>query len=130
MSLTIEQHQTLDHTCNNLLQEPSVRFCGIINHLGRLVAGGFRDGIEPYENAQKQRIMFMELVLETKMRKEYDNTLGRLEYTVSRRDKVVIITMPLNEQLVVISAEIHSDAQRIAKIAKEQFQYCSLAIVA
>lgn len=130
MSLTFEQYQTMDQACSNVLQIPTVRFCVVINHLGRLVAGEFKNEVNPYQSEQNQKMMFMELALETRMRKEYNNTLGDLEYTVSSRDRVLIITIPLHEQLVVISAEPESDFQHIARKAFDQFKHCTVTIAA
>ena len=42
--------QLYDEKCKNLLKEPEIRFAGIISKEGKLVLGGFKEGLTPYEN--------------------------------------------------------------------------------
>jgi hypothetical protein len=38
-----------DKKCSKLLEESEIRFAGIINKDGKLVSGGFKEGLVPYE---------------------------------------------------------------------------------
>jgi len=46
--------------CNHLLRESEIRFAGIVNKDGKLVAGGFKEGITPYEDDQTKLQSFFE----------------------------------------------------------------------
>ncbi len=106
--------------CEQLLQEDEIRFAGLVNHMGRLVAGGFKDGILPLEDEAERRKMYMELALRVSMRMEFDYSLGPVKYSASRREKAVMISFPLHNNILLISAEpsidIEKCAQKVLKI--------------
>ena len=120
--LTVKQSSELEKLCQTILNEPGIRFAGIISFLGRLVAGGFPSDVEPLESEEKRTMMFMQLVLEVNMRREYDKTLGPVEYLISKRGKVNMISIPFHDHLAVISAEPSINpmivAQKIAKLVQ------------
>ena len=62
--------------CDMLLDEPEVRFAGIINHLGSLVIGGFKKNVTPFETNEKMKKIYMELALRVSMRKDFDDSFG------------------------------------------------------
>ena len=47
----------------------------------------------------------MEHALELVMKRDLDETLGTLDYIVSKRKSMVIITIPFYNHLVLVSAE-------------------------
>jgi len=67
--------------CNSILSiDPKIRFAGVINERGRLVAGGMKENVEPLESEKDDEMIFMELALRVKMRKEFDKQLGACEF--------------------------------------------------
>ena len=59
--------------------------------------------------------------LDFKMRQELDDVLGKIDYIASRRTKQLIISVPINENLVLIIAEPNADDKEIIKKAEELF---------
>ncbi len=56
--------------CNSILSvDPKIRFVGVINERGRLVAGGMKDKVEPLDSEKYDDMIFMDLALRVKMRK-------------------------------------------------------------
>ncbi len=108
--------------CNSLLQESEIRFAGIVNKDGKLIAGGFKEGITPYENDETKLQSFFEFVSKTSIRKELDESLGPINYLAARRDKAVLVSFPfpITKILLLISAEptvnIESLAKKVIKI--------------
>ena len=49
--------------------DPLIRFAGLINQNGRLVAGGMKPGYDTMEDPKDAEMLYMELVLRAKMRK-------------------------------------------------------------
>ena len=45
---------------NDILSEPEIRFCGLIDANGELIAGNFKSGVIPFENDKRRRQMFQE----------------------------------------------------------------------
>lgn len=114
----IEQNQeylVFQDKCKNLLELPKIRFAGLINHMGKLVAGGFKGGIEPLENDAERQKMYMELALRVSMRKDFDYSLGPVKYSASRRANVVMMSFPLGNKVLLISAEPDIDVDQTAK---------------
>jgi hypothetical protein len=108
-----------DQKCKKLLEEDEIRFAGLINSMGRLVAGGFKDDIRQLEDDAERQKMYMELALRVSMRKEFDYSLGSVKYTASRREKAVMLSFPMNSNVLLVSAEPNVDIDKTAnKIIK------------
>ncbi len=114
-----KSNSSYDQKCNLLLKEPEVRFTGVLDHMGNLIAGGFKDGIKPLEDETEIRKMFMEVALRVATRSEFDQSLGEVEYSASRRKKVVVLSFPLGKKILLISADKNIDIDKTAsKIMK------------
>jgi len=108
-----------DLKCKKLLEEDEIRFAGLINSMGRLVAGGFKAGVNPLEDDAERQKMYMELALRVAMRKEFDYSLGPVKYTASRREKAIMMSFPLGSNVMLVSAEPNVDIDKTAnKIMK------------
>ncbi len=109
--------QLYDEKCEQLLQENEIRFAGIINDQGSLISGGFKKGITPLEGDETKLQSFMEFVSKISIRKEFDQSLGPINYLAARRDKAVLISFPfpVSKIILLISAEPSVDIENIAK---------------
>jgi len=109
--------QLYDEKCKILLKEPEIRFAGIINKEGNLVLGGFKDGLIPYENDETKLQAFFNFVSKASIRKEFDESLGPLNYIAARRDKAVLVSFPfpISQILLLISAEPSINIETLAK---------------
>lgn len=109
-----------DYTCNQMSQIRGIRFAAIINNKGRKIAGGFSCNITPLENdKQKMEMLFMEVALDLSMRKEFDNSLGNISAIVSYRNKTNIITIPHEDNLMLISSEPELDPNKVISMAHQ-----------
>ena len=109
--------QLYDEKCKILLKEPEIRFAGIVNIAGNLVLGGFKEGLTPYENDETKLQAFYNFVSKASIRKEFDESLGPINYIAARRDKAVLISFPfpLSQILLLISAEPNVNIENLAK---------------
>ena len=119
--ITVEEVKTLETACEKLLDINKVRHVAVINKLGKMVAGRFKPGIERYLDEEKVRMVYMQLMLDLKMRQELDDILGPVDYIAARRKKISIICVPTENYLIVISAERDSDSQKIIEAAEKLF---------
>jgi hypothetical protein len=101
--------------CGFLLQIPDIRFAGVIDPMGNLIAGGFRPDVEPLKDETERKKMFMEVILRQKTREEFDYNLGSVEYAAARRKNVIIMSFPIGKNILLISAEKHLEIDRTAK---------------
>ncbi len=108
-----------EQKCLSLLKEPEIRFAGLINHMGHLVAGGMKKGLKPLEDEADMRKLYMELILRVSTRKEFDYSLGPVEYSASRREKAVVLSFPIDNKVLMISANTNIDIDETAKKIKK-----------
>jgi len=109
-------YEIYDNKCQKMLDEDEIRFAGIINEDGTLVSGGFKKGITPLENDDAKLKSFMEFVSQVTIRKEYDESLGPINYLAARRDKAVLVSFPfpVSRFVLLISANPSVDIEKLA----------------
>lgn len=109
-------YQNYDGKCQKMLDEDEIRFAGIINEAGNLVSGGFKKEIIPLEDDKAKLKSFMEFVSKVSIRKEYDETLGPINYLAARRDKAVLVSFPfpVSKFVLLISANPSVDIEKLA----------------
>jgi len=96
--------------CESVLSiDPKIRFAGVINERGRLVAGGMREDVEPLESEKDDEMIFMELALRVKMRKEFDKQLGPVNFAMASRERALAISVLINEDILYVVSEPDSD---------------------
>ena len=109
-------YEIYDNKCQKMLDESEIRFAGIINEDGILVSGGFKKEITPLESDEVKLKSFMEFVSKVTIRKEYDETLGPINYLAARRDKAVLVSFPfpVSRFALLISANPSVDIEQLA----------------
>ena len=98
---------------------PSIRFAGVINKMGRLIAGGMRYGLESLENKDDSLKLFVQFALRSRLRKDYDYVFGKSIYNFTEREKIKLASFPLDDNLILrvsIVKEEKNHAQIIQKI--------------
>ena len=88
------EYYAFEQKCQNLLKESEIRFAGLISPMGHLVAGGMKKDLKPLEDDADMRKLYMELILRVSTRQEFDQTLGVVNYSASRREKAVVLSFP------------------------------------
>ena len=109
-------YEIYDMKCQKMLDEDEIRFAGIINEEGSLVSGGFKKDITPLESDEARLKSFMEFVSKVTIRKEYDESLGPINYLAARRDKAVLVSFPfpVSRFVLLISANPSVDIEQLA----------------
>ena len=86
-----------------------IRFAGVINERGRLVAGGMRENVEPLESEKDDEMIFMELALRVKMRKEFDRQLGQVNFAMASRERALAMSFLIGEDILYVVSEPDAD---------------------
>ena len=109
--------------CSKLLEEPEIRFSGIVDKDGNLVTGGFKEGLSPYEGDETKLQSFFDFVSKASIRKEFDESLGPINYLAARRGKAVLVSFPfpISHILLLVSAEPTVNIENLAKKVVEIF---------
>ena len=119
-SLSPIEITNLEKKCKDLLKEESVRFVGIINNMGRQIAGGYKESITPLVDEEDHK-MSLEHAMEVLITKDLDDSLGKIDYIITRRKKVFMITIPLEKYSILISTERKVDAEKIIEKTMKLF---------
>lgn len=113
------EYYVFEQKCQNLLKESDIRFAGLINPMGHLVAGGMKKGLKALEDDADMRKLYMELILRVSTRQEFDLTLGIVDYSASRREKAVLLSFPIGNKVLLISADANVNIDETAKKVKK-----------
>ena len=103
--------------CNQVLQlDKSIRFAGIANKLGTLIAYKLREGLVPLLNEEEIQNSIMKTVLRMKTREDYESKLGHVIYTFSLYDSVKRASIPLDHPdmaVLMVSFDLAADQDSI-----------------
>ncbi len=112
-----------DEKCKILFEEDTIRFAGILDEKGEIISGGFKPGLTPLEGDEVKLKSFMEFVSKASIRKEFDQSLGPINYLAARRDKAVLISFPfpVSRITLLISAEPSANIEILAAHVVEIF---------
>ncbi len=101
-------------TLEEILSEKEIRFAGFVNMQGNLIEGQFRVDVIPFESDEEQQKIFRELAYRISTRKKFDYSMGAVKYSASRREKLVMMSFPLKEMILLITAEPNVNIDRLA----------------
>ena len=99
---------------DKILSEKEIRFAGFVNMQGDLVEGQFREDVVPFENDEDQKRVFRELAIRISTRKNFDFSMGAVKYSASRREKLVMMSFPLKNIILLITTEPNVNIDRLA----------------
>jgi len=99
--------------------DSKIRFAGVINSKGRLVAGGMAPSKKRLGDRKRDEMLYMELALRVKMRSEFDDDLGKVKFAMSFREKLIVMSFPMKNDILMVSMERKTQFEKIAfKILK------------
>ena len=101
--------------CQKIMKlDSKMRSARVINDRGHLVAGGMKEGLKALEDSKQDEMMFMEIALRVRMRHEFDKEFGETLFSLSYRQKVIIISFPLPDgNVLLVSSETGADFGKI-----------------
>ena len=109
-----DNQNNFDTLCDKIFElDAKIRSCRVINHKGKLVAGGMRKGLTALEDTKKDEMLFMELSLRVRMRHEFDAEFGPVEFSLSYRGKIILLSFPLEQYVLFVTTERQIDLNKI-----------------
>jgi hypothetical protein len=120
------QKDDFDSLCDKVFKlDDKIRSARVINNKGKLIAGGMKKGLTSLEDAKKDEMLFMELSLRIRMRHEFDTEFGQVEFSLSYRGKIVLISFPMEPNVLFVTTERQIDLNKIPfgilELIKKQF---------
>lgn len=94
--------------------EPQIRGVFVYHHNGELLAGGMRNGVEPYLPREEITKSIHNTISRWHSRKSLYPFFGTGKYSITEYEKVKRITFPLNPQsILVVGMEVEVDHDKI-----------------
>src|SRR6266496_5583444 len=82
--------------CKQIQQlDNSIRFVGIANNLGSLIATAYRNNLTPLMNEQETSHYAIQAVLRAATREDFESKIGRLEYSIGKYERLIRATVPI-----------------------------------
>ena len=103
-----------DLCCEILNLDPKIRFTGIINDKGKLLVENKRKGLKVFIDSKDLEILLMETALGVRMRREHDEQLGQVNFTISYGRNMVSIIFPFESEILCVTAEQDLDFLKIS----------------
>jgi hypothetical protein len=111
-----ESYLNFEKLSNDIFSLSSdIRSVIVIDKMGKLVAGGMRQGVTSMEEKENSQKLYVEFALRSVMREEFDKEFGKTIYSFSEREKIKLASFPLNNDhnLLRISMEKEADHTKI-----------------
>jgi hypothetical protein len=88
--------EKLNIFCKEIQQlDNSIRFVGIANNLGSLIATSYRKGLTPLMNEQETSHYAIQVVLRAATREDFESKIGKLEYSIGKYERLIRATVPI-----------------------------------
>src|ERR671932_1264700 len=96
------QRLKFDRICSEIFAlSPAVRSAIVIDKMGRLVAGGMREGITSMEEKDDSQKLYVQFALRSVMREDFDEQFGKTIYSFSERERIKLASFPLDDQHIL-----------------------------
>lgn len=93
--------------------EDKIRFVGIVNKSGEVIAGGFQKGVEPLLEGEDEQELYVHSLSNMAVLNNFTDRLGKVSYHIAKHDKVSLMTFPLSEEILCLSASSRADIDKI-----------------
>lgn len=103
--MEVKQMGLYDEICKNMCEIPGINFAVMINNRGRKVSECKSKAFPLETDEKKLEMLFMETTLDMSMRKEFDNSFGKISAIVSFRENTTMITIPCGDELMLLSVQ-------------------------
>jgi hypothetical protein len=110
------QDMKFDELCNSIMGiNKNIQTVAIINKLGRPVERITRDDSLKQIPQDKNEMFFMQCALEISMGKDYDSEYGPINYHLSERGNLTMITFPMRDHVVLVTTKKDTSPISLAK---------------
>jgi hypothetical protein len=107
----------LDKLCFQIFKfDRRVRYAGVLDDTGRVIAGGMRKGISSLEPASEDLRLMANLTIQIGTDKTWDQYFGKIQYTLVKREKVTMLIFGVGIYLMLITTQPDFDQEQIAQL--------------
>ncbi len=103
------QHN-LSELCNSIFEiNEKIRFVGIIDQMGKLIGGDMKKGLPSLEKNDGSIRLYLGYAINNILRRDFDNVFGKVLYTFSERERIKLLTIPIDDNLLLVSMDKSTD---------------------
>ncbi|HEY7110364.1 MAG TPA: DUF6659 family protein [Nitrososphaeraceae archaeon] len=100
--------------CDRIISlDDNIRFVGIVNKLGEVIAGGFQKGVEPLLEEEDEQELYVHSLSNMAILNNFSDRLGKVCYHIAKHDKVSLMTFPLPDGILCLSMSSRADIDKI-----------------
>lgn len=109
----------LESFCEGVLEKDHfIRFAGVSNHFGHLIATAYRKGLAPLMTQEETARYAVQAAIRAATRETFETKIGELQFSISRYGRLVRATVPIkssgkNKFLLLLSFDIDAEADSI-----------------
>ena len=96
-----------------------IRYAGVVDETGTLLAGGMRKGIDSIVDVAGEELYLAQTAIRRSMRERFDATMGKARFSYIEREKISIITLYIDNKVVLITMEPNIDSHTAIDIAED-----------
>lgn len=96
-----------------------IRYAGIIDETGTLIAGGMRHGIDSIVDQPSEELYLTHTALRKSMRERFDDTMGKARFVYVEREKLSLLTFYLDKKMLLITLEPNIESQNTIDLAED-----------
>jgi hypothetical protein len=96
-----------------------LRYAGVIDDAGGVVAGGMRKGIDSLVDQDNEDLYLTQTALRKSMREKFDKTLGKARFAYVEREKISILTFYMDENTLLLTLEPNISSHIAIDIAED-----------
>jgi hypothetical protein len=93
--------------------DDKIRFVGIVNKSGEVIAGGFQKGVEPLLEGEDEQELYVHSLSNMAVLNNFTDRLGKVCYHIAKHDKVSLMTFPVSDEILCLSASSKADINKI-----------------
>ncbi|MEX0656311.1 MAG: hypothetical protein WD154_02050 [Nitrosopumilaceae archaeon] len=100
------QKKEYGQICDYIIKiSPYIRFVGVIDKNGKLLAYNRREGLEPLLDTKNTSYQFSHIAIKSELESYFDEQLGETEFAWEERKKVQTISFALDKTRVWVSID-------------------------
>jgi len=77
--------------------------------MGKLITGNMKEGLPSLERDDGSIRLYLGYAINNALRRDFDNVFGRVLYTFSDRERIKLLTIPIGDNLLLVSMDKSTD---------------------
>ncbi|MDQ3807707.1 MAG: hypothetical protein M3298_06015 [Thermoproteota archaeon] len=113
----------LNELCKQVFMlNDGIRYAGVIDSTGTLIAGGMRKGIDSIVSETDEELFLTQTALRKSMRERFDASMGGARFAYVERGKISVLTFYMADKTLLITLEPNVDSHTAIDIANDTLE--------